>query len=60
MEKDVQQPAEIETGTTPNGVVKVTSDEPKQTPDKGYEIPVPTKEQVMDFFKKVARAPKRS
>lgn len=37
-----------------------TSDEPKQTTDKGYEIPVPTKEQVMGFFKKVARSPKRS
>lgn len=34
--------------------------EPKQTTDKGYEIPVPTKEQVMGFFKKVARAPKRT
>jgi hypothetical protein len=45
MEKDVQQPA---------------SDEPKQTTEKGYEIPVPTKEQVMGFFKKVARAPKRT
>jgi hypothetical protein len=44
MEKDVQQPA---------------SDEPKQTTSKGYEIPVPTKDQVMGFFKKVARAPKR-
>lgn len=35
------------------------SDEPKQTTPKGYEIPVPTKGQVMGFFKKVARAPKR-
>ena len=36
-------------------------DEPKQTTPKGYEIPVPTKEQVMGFFKKVAgAAPKRS
>jgi hypothetical protein len=45
MEKDVQQPA---------------PDEPKQTTDKGYEIPVPKKDEVMRFFKKVARAPKRS
>jgi hypothetical protein len=44
MEKKMPQPA---------------SDEPKQTTKKGYEIPVPTKEQVMGFFKKVARAPKR-
>jgi hypothetical protein len=44
MEKDLQQPA---------------SDEPKQTTEKGYEIPVPTKEQVMTFFKKVAK-PKKS
>jgi hypothetical protein len=43
MEKDVQQPA---------------SDEPKQTTPKGYEIPVPTKEQVMGFFKKVAKPKK--
>jgi hypothetical protein len=35
-------------------------DESKQTTAKGYEIPVPTKEQVMGFFKKVARAPKRT
>lgn len=35
-------------------------DEPKQTTDKGYEIPVPKKDEVMRFFKKVARAPKRS
>lgn len=46
MEKDVQQPAS-------------GSDEPKQTTEKGYEIPVPSKEQVVGFFKKVARAPKR-
>jgi len=46
MEKDVQQPAS-------------EPDERKQTTEKGYEIPVPTKEQVMGFFKKVARAPKR-
>lgn len=43
MDKNVQQPA---------------SDEPKQTTEKGYEIPVPTKEQVMTFFRKVAK-PKR-
>lgn len=47
MEKDVQQPAS-------------DKDAPKQTTPKGYEIPVPTKDQVMRFFKKVARAPKRS
>lgn len=35
------------------------TDKPTQTTPKGYEIPVPTKEQVMGFFKKVARAPKR-
>jgi hypothetical protein len=43
MEKDVQQPA---------------ADEPKQTTAKGYEIPVPTKEQVMGFFRKVAKPKK--
>ena len=43
MEKDVQQPA---------------SDEPKQTTAKGYEIPIPSKDQVMGFFKKVARSAK--
>ena len=35
------------------------SDEPKQTTAKGYEIPVPAKEQVMGFFKKVARGTKK-
>lgn len=34
-------------------------DEPKQTTDKGYEIPVPSKDQVMGFFKKVARGTKK-
>lgn len=33
--------------------------EPKQTTPKGYEIPVPSKAEVMGFFKKVARAKKR-
>ena len=32
------------------------SDESTQTTAKGYEIPVPTKGQVMGFFQKVARA----
>lgn len=40
-------------------VQQPASDEPKQTTDKGYEIPVPKKDEVMRFFKKVARAPKR-
>jgi hypothetical protein len=46
MEKDVQQPT-------------AGSDEPKQETPKGYEIPMPAKEQVMGFFKKVAGARKR-
>jgi hypothetical protein len=46
MEKDVQQPASDQ-------------DEPKQTTGRGYEIPVPTKGQVMTFFKKVTRATKK-
>lgn len=46
MEKDVQQPAS-------------EPDEPKQVTPKGYEIPVPKKDEVMRFVKKVARAPKR-
>lgn len=45
MEKDVQQPA--------------TQEEPKQVTAKGYEIPVPSKDQVMGFFKKVARGTKK-
>jgi len=32
---------------------------PTQTTPKGYEIPVPTRETVFSFFKKVAR-PKKS
>jgi hypothetical protein len=43
MEKDVQQPA---------------PDEPEQTTEKGYEIPVPKKDEVMRFFKKVAKPKK--
>jgi hypothetical protein len=39
MEKPVQQPAT----------------EATQETDKGYEIPVPTKERVMRFFEKVAK-----
>lgn len=45
MEKDVQQPASDQ-------------DEPKQTTEKGYEIPVPKKDEVMRFFKKVAKPKK--
>jgi hypothetical protein len=40
-------------------VEQPASAEPKQTTPKGYEIPVPTKGQVLSFFRKVARAPKR-
>ena len=43
MEKRVQQPAE---------------DQPKQRTEKGYEIPVPTREQVFGVFKKVAKPKK--
>ena len=32
----------------------------KQRTAKGYEIPSPSKSEVMGFFKKVARAPKRA
>jgi len=42
MEDKVQQPAS----------------EPKQTTDKGLEIPVPKRSEVMDAFKKVLRPPK--
>jgi hypothetical protein len=45
MEKDVQQPA-------------AGLDEEKQTTEKGYEIPVPTKSQVLGFFRKVAKPKK--
>ncbi len=30
-----------------------------QKTDKGYEIPVPSKKDVMDFFKKAARTTKQ-
>lgn len=40
----VQQPAE---------------DQPKQKTRTGYEIPVPSKEQVLSVFRKVAKAPKK-
>ena len=43
MEKPVQQPAK---------------DEAKQTTPKGYEIPVPSREAVFSFFKKVTRPKK--
>jgi hypothetical protein len=39
MEKPVQQPA----------------GEPSQETEKGYEIPVPTRERVIRFFEKVAK-----
>ena len=35
------------------------ANEPTQETDKGYEIPVPTKNGVMRFFEKVAK-PKKS
>jgi hypothetical protein len=44
MEKDVQQPA---------------SDEPKQTTDKGLEIPVPKRKEVMDAFRKIVQPAKK-
>jgi len=44
MEKDVKQPA--------------PEQEPKQTTPKGYEIPIPSRDQVMGFFKKVAKSKK--
>ena len=31
---------------------------PTQTTPKGYEIPVPTRDQVIGFFKKVAKPKK--
>jgi hypothetical protein len=34
------------------------SDEPKQKTATGYEIPVPTRDQVLGFFKKVAKPKK--
>jgi len=33
-----------------------TDDTPKQVTPKGYEMPVPSKSDVMAFFKEVARA----
>lgn len=36
-------------------VQQPASDEPKQTTDKGLEIPVPKRSDVMDAFKKVLR-----
>jgi hypothetical protein len=44
MEKPVQQPA--------------TADEPKQVTPKGYEMPIPKRDAVFSFFKKVARSKK--
>jgi hypothetical protein len=35
-----------------------TVPDPKQTTPKGYEIPVPTRDHVLGFFKKVARPKK--
>jgi hypothetical protein len=37
----------------------MADEQPTQKTPKGYEIPVPTKAEVMGFFKKVAGAPKR-
>jgi hypothetical protein len=37
---------------------QVPANEPKQKTPKGYEIPVPTRESVFSFFKKVARPKK--
>lgn len=34
------------------------ANEPKQVTPKGYEIPVPTRETVLSFFKKVAKPKK--
>jgi hypothetical protein len=44
VEKEVQQPA---------------SDEPTQRTEKGLEIPVPKRKEVMDAFRKIVHAPKR-
>lgn len=44
MEKDVQEQP------------PASEDQPTQKTFKGYEIPVPTKREVMDFFKKAAGA----
>jgi hypothetical protein len=45
------------------GIIPPMTDKQKQPPTqktaKGYEIPVPSKEDVMAFFKKVARATKK-
>ena len=43
MSKEAQVPAE---------------DEPKQKTPKGYEIPVPKRQDVMDFFRKVVKPKK--
>ncbi len=34
--------------------------EPKQTTPKGLEIPVPKRKELMDAFRKIVRAPKKS
>jgi hypothetical protein len=44
MEKPVQQPAQ----------------EPTQTTPKGLEIPVPKRRDLMDAFRKIIHAPKKS
>jgi hypothetical protein len=44
MEKPVQQPA--------------TEDEPKQETPTGHKIPVPSRDQVLGFFKKAAKPKK--
>jgi hypothetical protein len=39
-------------------VQRPASNEPKQVTPKGYEIPVPSRDQVLSFFKKVTRPKK--
>lgn len=34
------------------------AEQPRQVTEKGYEIPVPKREDVLSFFKKVARPKK--
>jgi hypothetical protein len=51
---DNEQERELEDWETEGGA---TEPEPKQKTLKGYEIPVPTREQVFDALRKVAKPP---
>jgi hypothetical protein len=44
-------------GHTPWREIKHKRNEPKQTTDKGLEIPVPKRSEVMDAFRKIVGTP---